>query len=317
MRICELFIDHIRLFVQDSLFVDDMHVPVLLKEVLEIFDPKPGEIFIDATINGGGHARAILGRVGPEGRVIGIEWDSELIALLKSDAALAKAGNLTLIHANYRDVESVVPHEIRGSIKGVLFDFGYSSYHIASAGRGFSFSKDEPLDMRYNTHGAGTTAKDIVNTWPEKSIADLLREYGEERFARRIANRIAAARKTRAITKTSELVRIIESASRGPRGRIHPATRTFQALRIRINDELENIRNGLGGAARALRPGGIIIAISFHSLEDRIVKDFFREMARQGNAEIITKKPIMPAREERGHNPRARSAKLRALRITK
>jgi len=317
VRIYELFIDHIRLFVQDSLFVDDMHVPVLLKEVLEIFDPEPGEIFVDATINGGGHARAILEKVGPKGKVIGIEWDSELIAFLKSDAALAKAGNLTLIHANYRDIETVIPHEIRGSAKGILFDFGYSSYHIASAGRGFSFSKDEPLDMRYDNHGAGITAKDIINEWPEDSIADLLREYGEERFASRIASRIAAARKTSAITKTFELVRIIEDAVRGPRGRIHPATRTFQALRIRVNDELENIRNGLRGATRALRPGGIIIAISFHSLEDRIVKDFFRKMAQGGNAEIITKKPVTAAREETEQNPRARSAKLRALRIKK
>ena len=295
----------------------EIHRPVLLKEVLEIFDPEPGEIFIDATINGGGHARAILERVGLVGRVIGIEWDSELIRLLKSDAVLTKAGNLTLIHANYRDIDTVIPHEIRGSIKGILFDFGYSSYHIASAQRGFSFSKDGTLDMRYNKHGAGITAKDIINTWPEESIADLLQEYGEERFARRIANRIAAARKTSAITKTSELVRIIESAVRSPRGRIHPATRTFQALRIRVNDELENIRNGLLGAASALRPGGIIIAISFHSLEDRIVKDFFRRMARGGNAEIITKKPVTAAREETEQNPRARSAKLRALRITK
>ncbi|MEK7076714.1 MAG: 16S rRNA (cytosine(1402)-N(4))-methyltransferase, partial [Patescibacteria group bacterium] len=136
-----------------------------------------------------------------------------------------------------------------------------------------------------------------------------------ERFASRIAMRIAVARKARAITKTLALVRIIESAVGRPRGRIHPATRTFQALRIRVNDELENIRNGLRGAARALRPGGIIIAISFHSLEDRIVKDFFREMAQQGNAEIITKKPITAAREETDQNPRARSAKLRALRM--
>lgn len=171
--------------------------------------------------------------------------------------------------------------------------------------------------MRYDNHGTGITAKDIINTWPEDSIADLLRSFGEERFARRIANRIAAARKTSAITKTSELVRIIEGAVGRARGRIHPATRTFQALRIRVNDELENIRNGLRGARRALRPGGIIIAISFHSLEDRIVKDFFREMARQGNAEIITKKPVIATRGEQGHNPRARSAKLRALRIIK
>lgn len=294
-----------------------MHKPVLLQEVLTIFDPQPGQNYIDATINGGGHARAILERVGREGRVVGIDWDPELIRILKSDRVLTKAGNLTLIHANYRDIETVIPDEIRGKANGVLFDFGYSSYHIASAGRGFSFQKDEPLDMRYNYHGAGITAKDIINTWPEDSIADLLREYGEERFARGIASRIAAARKTRAITKTFELVRIIEQAVGRARGRIHPATRTFQALRIGVNDELENIKKGLRGARRALRPGGIIIAISFHSLEDRIVKDFFRETARQGNAEIITKKPVPAAREEREQNPRARSAKLRALRITK
>ncbi|MEK7076713.1 MAG: 16S rRNA (cytosine(1402)-N(4))-methyltransferase, partial [Patescibacteria group bacterium] len=124
---------------------------------------------------------AILERVGRGGRVIGIEWDPELVALLKSDAALAKARNFTLIHANFKDIETVIPHEIQGSIKGILFDFGYSSYHIASAGRGFSFSQDEPLDMRYDNHGTGITAKDIINTWPEDSIADFLREYGEER----------------------------------------------------------------------------------------------------------------------------------------
>lgn len=294
-----------------------MHKPVLLKETLEILDPQPGGIFIDATINGGGHARAILERVGRRGRVIGIDWDSELIGLLKSDSTLAKAKNLTLIHANYRDIESVVPNEIRGIASGVLFDFGYSSYHIARAGRGFSFNTDEPLDMRYHNHGAGTTAKDIINTWAEDSIADLLREYGEERFARRIASRIVAARKASEITKTSELVRIVESAVGSRRGRIHPATRTFQALRIRVNDELGNIERGLAAAARVLGNKGVITAISFHSLEDRIVKNVFRNLAKNRGAEIITKKPIRAAREETKQNPRARSAKLRAVRMKK
>ncbi|OGZ95207.1 MAG: 16S rRNA (cytosine(1402)-N(4))-methyltransferase [Candidatus Sungbacteria bacterium RIFCSPHIGHO2_01_FULL_50_25] len=293
-----------------------MHKSVLLKETLEILDPQPGGIFIDATVNGGGHARAILERVGGKGTVIGIDWDKDLVEMLRSEAAQKEYKNFHVIYGNYKDIETVIPKKIIGTVDGVLFDFGYSSYHIERAGRGFSFQKNEPLDMRYDNHGANTTAKTIVNTWPQDSIADILRACGEERYAREIARAIVQGRKEKEIATTYELVSIIERVFRGrSRGRnIHPATRTFQALRIAVNEEFENIAEGLAGAFRIVRIGGIVAAVSFHSLEDRIVKTFFRERAQKGEVELVNKKPIVPTQNEIQMNRRARSAKLRAAR---
>lgn len=287
-----------------------MHTPVLIKEVLDIFDPKPGETYIDATVNGGGHARAILEKMDGTGTVVGIDWDCVLIEKLQEK----NIANLKLICENYGQIEFISKKHNLGKVNGILFDLGFSSYHLTESGRGFSFLSREPLDMRYHTDSYGINAAQIVNTWTEKAIEDLLREFGEERFSLRIAKGIIAARTRKKITQASELAEIVCRSFPGGRmnRRIHSATRTFQALRIAVNNELENISQGLEGAVRILKPGGKIIVISFHSLEDRIVKNFLKANAASGLIKILTPKPIRAGSKEINQNPRARSAKLRA-----
>ena len=291
-----------------------IHTPVLLSEVIEILKPEPGGVYVDATINGGGHAREILKHIGSSGRVFGIDWDSGLIERTRAEAKKEQITNLTLIHGNYRDIEKLIPSEFHNSIDGILFDLGYSSYHVDFAGRGFSFRHNEPLDMRYNIHDTRLTAENIINRWPEDSIANALRVFGEERFSRKIARAIAQARRKKAITSTGELIKIIDSViPHKTRGRIHPATRTFQAFRIAVNEELVNVEKGLAAACRFVRPGGRVTVISFHSLEDRITKNVFRDFAKEGKVKILTKKPIIPTQKEIIDNPRARSAHLRGI----
>jgi 16S rRNA (cytosine1402-N4)-methyltransferase len=291
-----------------------VHKPVLLNEVLEIFNPQFGQTYIDATINGGGHALPILEKVGQEGMVIGIDWDRELIRELKIKNEKLKVNNLKLVCANYADLKSIAREHNLDKISGILFDLGFSSHHLEESGRGFSFYKDEPLDMRYNPYENELTAEKIINTWKEEAIETILREFGEERFSRRIARGIAEARKRQKISRTGELVRIISKCvpQRGISGRIHFATRTFQAFRIAVNREFENLKKALEESRDILTDGGKIVVISFHSLEDRIVKIFFRHTAEAGELKILTRKPISPAYGEIKNNPRARSAKLRA-----
>lgn len=291
-----------------------MHKPVLLNEVLEIFDPQPGEIYIDATVNGGGHAKAIAERIGSDGKVLGIDWDCALIENLEKQ----KISNLNLVCDNYANLEHIVAKHRVGPVAGIIFDLGFSSHQLEASGRGFSFLKDETLDMRYGESNE-RTAEHIVNTWPRDILEATLRDYGEERFAKRIAQRIVSARREKKIKTTGELSRIVAGAfpRSTARGRIHPATRTFQALRIAVNRELENIQKALPEAVAILKPGGKIAVISFHSLEDRIVKNFFREEAKKETVTIISKKPIEASEEEIRENPRARSAKLRVAEKTK
>lgn len=281
-----------------------MHIPVLQKEVIEYLNPKPNENFIDCTIGEGGHTLAILEKNGPEGKVLGIEFDAQLYKkLLESDI-----NRLVLINDSYINLEKIVKKERFQLVSGILFDLGLSSWHLDKSGRGFSFLRDEPLDMRYNP-GSPLTAGKILNDWSEKEIEKILKEYGEERrFVRRIAKEIIEARKLKPIKTTFQMVEIIKKAVTGKyeRGRIHPATRTFQALRIAVNDELSNLEKALPQALEILEKGGRLAVISFHSLEDRIVKNFFRQ-----NLKILTKKPIRPSPEEIKLNPRSRSAKLR------
>jgi len=285
-----------------------MHEPVLLKEVLEIFKPRPGQKYIDATIDGGGHTMAIFEKIQPEGKLLGIDWDCDLINSLKNK------NNLLLTCDNYANIKSISGQHNLGKVNGILFDLGFSSYHIEKSGRGFSFLKDEPLDMRYNPHNNALTAKKIINEWPREAIENIIREYGEEKFAKRIALNIVKERNSGRISTTGQLVKII-SKSLPPfqlKQRIHFATRTFQALRIAVNNELENFKNALNDSIDILTVNGIIIVISFHSLEDRIAKNIFKEKSKIGAIKIITKKPVGPAVEELAYNPRARSAKLRA-----
>lgn len=302
------------------------HKPVLPRETISLLDPKPGGVFIDATLGGGGHAAQILDKTSPDGILIGIDRDPEAISYARE--RLAPFGDRARIHeANYRDIRSIAQAEGREQVDGILFDLGVSSHELES-GRGFSFQRDEPLDMRMSPTQDTLTAEDIVNAYDESELADLIHEFGEERYARRVARAIVDRRKHGAIRTTGELVDVIQRAIGGRyRGqRIHCATRTFQALRIAVNDELGAVEMGLAGAAELVKPGGRICAISFHSLEDRIVKLTFRRLS--GKCEcpperpecicgarvmvrIITKRPIIADYDEIRENPRSRSAKLR------
>ena len=293
-----------------------MHTPVLLKEVLDILDPKAGAVYVDMTVNGGGHARAIAEHIAPEGKVIGIDWDSDLIEQLRMKNQESGIENMDLVCDNYARILAIAEKYDLADVDGILFDLGFSSFHTDQSGRGFSFMRDEPLDMRYNKTGNALTAEKIINHDSRQAIENIIRAYGEERFAGRIAASIVAARGERAIRSTRDLAGIISRSVPAPyrRGRIHPATRTFQALRIAVNRELENLETALQNSLTLVRSGGVIVVISFHSLEDRIVKTFFKEKSAAGIMEIITKKPLRASHAETTNNPRARSALLRAAR---
>lgn len=290
-----------------------LHVPVMLSEVLEYLDPKPNENFIDCTVGQGGHALGILERTAPNGKVLGLDLDAESLKELESRIKNHESsGRIILINGNFADIEKIVSESKFGPIHGVLMDLGWSSWQLEQSERGLSFLKDEPLDMRLNRKQTEDAA-DIVNAYSGEELENIFRQFGEERFAGRIARAIVASRKRNPITRTKELVEVILHATPAPyhRGRLHPATRTFQALRIAVNEELENLQKGLSGALEVLAPGGRIAVIAFHSLEDRIVKNIFRDGKRAGVVEVRTKKPIVPSDEETADNPRARSAKLR------
>jgi len=306
------------------------HIPVLLNEVLEYFDPKPGDNFIDCTVGEGGHALAILKMTAPIGRVLGIDRDEEMIERLRENAErLAVSDRLILEQGNFAQVCEIAGKHGFSSVHGVLFDFGISSWQLEESGAGFSFQGIEPLDMRFDRTGNTETASTIVNSWPEEAIRRVIWEFGEEKYARLIAKGIVDARKKHRVETTDQLVGIISKAI--PRGRrerkINPATRTFQALRIAVNNELENVEKGIRAAISLLSLGGRVAAISFHSLEDRRVKNIFKSASaksmadkpavapamadRGGSLKILTKKPIRPTPQELEENPRARSAKLR------
>ena len=288
-----------------------VHIPVLQKEVLENLDPKPNENFIDCTIDGGGHALAVLEKTGPEGKVLGMDWDQEMIKNLRTTVERAKLKNrLILINENFAHLKEAVKKLTFKSIKGILFDLGMSTWHLKESGRGFSFLRNETLDMRYDLKNP-LTAEKIVNFWSEQDIEKILTEFGEERFNREIAKQIIKERRVSPVRTTFQLLKVIKKAvpSRHQYPKIHFATRTFQALRIAVNDELNNLAKALLQATEILKPEARIAVISFHSLEDRIVKNFFKE--KQNVLKTITKKPIIPSFEEIKINPSSRSAKLR------
>jgi 16S rRNA (cytosine1402-N4)-methyltransferase len=288
------------------------HVPVLLNEVLKYLDPKPGENFVDATANGGGHLFEIAKRISPGGKAVGIETDADIFQ--KLEAAITKKGieNCIAVHDSYIHIEDIVGG-LKIPVNGALFDLGFSSIQLEESGRGFSFMKDEPLDMRFDTEGNLLRASDIINHGTRAELEKIFKEYGEERYARKIAEGIGEERKRRPILRTTDLVSLIlHTLPRHARfGKIHFATRVFQALRIAVNNEFENIEKGLEAAIKCLEPGGRIAVISFHSLEDRIVKNFFKKEDGK-RLSILTSKPIPATREEISKNNRARSAKVRA-----
>ena len=285
-----------------------MHIPVLTKELVDLLKPRPGRNFIDCTVGSGGHTKAILEKTALRGKVLAIDQDAESIKTAKK--VLRKSHNrVTFVQGNFADLLEIVEQEKFQKVRGIIFDLGYSSDQLEERGRGLSFQKTEPLDMRYNTQIQKTAAK-IVNYASRQELERILKEYGEEKFAKQIAAHIILKRRDKQIGTTTELVHIIEEAvpASYKRERIHVATRTFQALRIAVNRELENLKSALPQALESIEPGGRIGVSSFHSLEDRIVKRFFKDTE---NVEIITKKPITPSEEEIHKNPRSRSAKLR------
>ncbi len=285
-----------------------MHVPVLLEVATDLLTENRGKVYLDCTLGGGGHARRVLEKV-PEAKLIGIDVDEEATEIAKEN--LKEFGERVSIYkANFRDLDLVLKEEGVEKVDGILFDLGMSMYQIRS-GRGFSFQGDEPLDMRMDKDQR-LTAYEVVNRYPERDLERIIREYGEERLSKKIARAIVRRREKKPIETTKELVEVILSVypEKLKRSKIHPATRTFQAIRIEVNKELENLRIGLGKALEALNPKGRLVVISFHSLEDRIVKRFMKE--KSDKLRVLTKKPVTPSEEEVRMNPSSRSAKLRA-----
>jgi 16S rRNA (cytosine1402-N4)-methyltransferase len=288
------------------------HVPVLLDEVIEYLNVRPGGVIADATLGLAGHSSEIARRLGPKGKLIAFDRDPEAMEMAKArlEELRAELGSempeVRLIPRAFSTAASEIEP---ASLDGLLADIGVSSLQLDEAHRGFSFRSDGPLDMRMNPR-EGETAEQVVNQEDENELANLIYEFGEERRSRRIARAIVRARP---ITTTAELARVISAAAPAMKGdKIHPATRTFQALRIRVNDELGEIRTLVESAPSLLKPGGRLVVISFHSLEDRIVKDALREAGRNKVFEVLTKKPVIAGEEEERRNPRSRSAKLRA-----
>ena len=288
------------------------HVPVLLDEALKYLNVRPGGVIVDATLGLGGHSTAIARRLGATGRLICFDRDSEAMAKAKvrlDELAAELGGEMPEVVYEPRAFSEAAEAIKPGSVDGLLADFGVSSLQLDEAHRGFSFRSDGPLDMRMDTR-SGETAGQVVNQEDENELADLIYEFGEERRSRRIARAIVRARP---IETTAELAQVISAAAPSMKGdKIHPATRTFQALRIRVNNELGEIETLLKSAPSLLKPGGRLVLISFHSLEDRQVKDSFREAGRDKRFEVLTKKPIVASEQEQLRNPRSRSAKLRA-----
>lgn len=297
------------------------HAPVLLNEAIKYLNLKPGDKVIDATLAGGGHSLEILKKIGPRGKILGIEWDGELLKQFELKVKSLKfKNNFILVNDNYRNLKKIAKENNFLEADGILFDLGMSSWHLSESERGFSFQKDEPLDMRFQDKSlkiksGSSTAAEIINMWPPEEIEKILQEFGEEKFSRPISKAITEARKKKPIISTFQLIEVIKKAVPFwyQHRRINFATKTFQALRIAVNDELGNLGAGLIEMPEVLKRGSRAVVISFHSLEDRVVKNRFKELKKAGIAEIITKKPVRPTMSEAKENPRSRSAKLRTI----
>lgn len=294
------------------------HRTVLLHEAVRELAIEADDVVVDATLGGGGHAKHIADNLGEKGVLLGI--DADAAALTRAAVVLKNAKpKVRLVQGNFRELTTILVREGISEISKALFDLGWSGYQL-SAERGFSFQHDEPLLMTYDDapkEGARTAAE-IVNTWEESSLADIIFGWGGERYSRRIARRIVEARAVRPLQSTRELAELVKAAvpAHYAHGRIHPATKTFQALRIAVNDEIGAMEEGIRAAFGALTENGRIAVITFHSVEDRAVKRLFLSLVSEGNAERITRKPICPGTQEILENPRARSAKLRVIRKT-
>ena len=304
------------------------HIPVLFHEIMDIMAPQPGEVFVDCTLGGGGHSRGFLERMGDDGRLIGIDQDTN--ALQAAGANLAEFGDrVTYVHSNYNNLDEILNTYAPDGVDGILFDIGVSSHQLDEKDRGFSYMQDDPLDMRMN-QSQNFSAWDVVNTYSEEELHRIIKEYGEERWAKRVAQFIVEFRKEKPVETTGELVDIIKRAiPKGAREEgSHPAKRTFQAIRIEVNDELGVLTRTISVAAKHLKKGGRLGIISFHSLEDRIVKEQFRYLAsdcicppelpfcqcdKVSEVKILTRKPVTATKEELEANSRSKSAKFRAV----
>lgn len=289
-----------------------MHKPVLVDEVISFLLPYQDGIVVDATVGEGGHSKAILEKVKPK-TLVALDRDIEILTVARQ--RLAGHSDVIFVYGNYSRLPDLLVKEGIEEVDAVLMDLGISSFHLEDPERGFSFLQAGPLDMRLDRVGTSLTAYEVVNEWSEKRLREIIREYGEEPWAKRIARKIVEYRKEKKINSTKELADIVKSAV--PRRfwpkKIHVSTRTFQAIRIAVNDELNHLKEALKGIVSLLRPGGRILVISFHSLEDRIVKHSFRKFESKGLGKVLTKKPIVPSQEEIEENPRSRSAKLRVF----
>lgn len=306
------------------------HVPVMLEEVLRFLQPRPGGYYIDGTVGGGGHTAAILERSAPDGRVLGIDADVQALARVRERLTeYVENGRLVLMHGNFAELGRLAHEAGFASVQGVLLDLGFSSDQMEDPQRGFSFSVDGPLDMRLDS-SLEVSAADLVNTASERELADIFWRYGEEARSRRLARRIVQERAKGAITRTIQLAALVAAGVPYKPGAIHPATKVFQALRIAVNGELERLETTLPQIVEVLQRGGRMVIISFHSLEDRMVKEFMRREAtdclcpprvpvcvcgHKARVRLMTPKPLVPTVQEIERNPRARSAKLRAAEI--
>ena len=287
-----------------------IHIPVLLHEVVDYCVPPPQSIFVDGTLGFGGHTEALLKVMSPDSTVIGLDRDPYALAQAKERLKPFEP-RVQFVQNNFRHIDTVLSELNIPAVHGILLDIGISSYQVDNPERGFSFLKDGPLDMRMNPEDL-TSAYDLINALSEKELVQIFKEYGEERYARKIAQRIVRERHRQPLETTTQLAKLVQSAvpSRGYQ-KIHPATRIFQALRIAVNAELESLEAVLEKCVHVLHPKGRIAIISFHSLEDRIVKHTFRQLEKTHLLTVLTKKPVRPSDEEIQNNPRARSARLR------
>lgn len=314
--------------------MNTQHIPVLCDKVVEFLRPKPDSVYIDGTVGLGGHSATILETSAPDGRVIGIDLDLEALAVA-ADRLHVFGERYSLINGNFAEMDVLLERHSVHAVDGILLDLGVSSLQLDTPHRGFSFSHTGPLDMRMNSREVlsreskvSLTAMEVVNDSPMNVLVDIFKRYGEERFAKRIADRVVRARQQGPITTTTQFAEIVKQAVPRTASKIHPATRVFQALRVHVNAELENLEVGLDAAVSLLKPGGCLCVITFHSLEDRIVKHRFQTWARtcicppktpvcicehRRSVEILTKRPVLPDETEIQQNPRARSAKLRAV----
>lgn len=290
-----------------------IHTPVLQKEVLHYLNPKANDNVIDCTVGEGGHSISILEKSGPDGMLLGIDLDSRQIENARNRLSDFKK-RVILQNDSYVNMKEIVVRENFRPVNGIIMDLGYSSWQIEQSKRGFSFSRDEILDMRYDMQNT-LTAEKVINEYLVIDLERILRDYGEERFFKQIAKKIVEERQKKRIESTKELIEVIRKAlpPKFRKGKINIATRTFQALRIEVNAELDNVKRALPKAIEVLSPGGRLVVISFHSLEDRIVKNFLKEQEAEHVITMLTKKPITADFKEVSDNPRSRSAKLRAI----